>query len=314
MNRKIFSTSKVVLIFAILVMNKSTALSDVKEDVEIIMEQLRSIKPANYDLVLSAPLSDVLDALGNYSKETNEHTRMYALGVALEIAEKKPELGIQRQVVKFILDFIHPDLSSSADRSAVGNLLSFPPKAFTEESKKIVHQLFMQTDPSRGTALLTGWVHNESAKDRLGELAKEEIDRTNVGWFGMSNWAAHLALARMGVESEVKFCIKQVQKTDDDVMRVTRLLKDLTYIGKPATVEVLVEHLFSDQRLPSVRVGDNGMKGAHYALDLLAHLVVDFPIEIKRMAYTDERIETARRWVKSQDHLKIRNQSEVSQP
>jgi len=238
---------KLVVVFTISVLIASLAvvgkpaMADTKSDVQALMENVRKHEVVDNTTVLDDPPLEVLAELPRYMDDPDHSVRTGALTLALGVARRNPGLDIQQKVVQFLLNVAESGDTSGLSRLASERLVSFSRAAFTDESKKAVERLMARPEPWPEVVLLAGVINLQAAKPQLEKWSQGEDNK--IGWFGRRTWAAHLALARMGVETEIDYCIKRVESEKDSVMRATRLLRDLAYIRQPQTVAVLVNYL-----------------------------------------------------------------------
>ena len=116
----------------------------------------------------------------------------------------------------------------------------------------------------------------------------------------------HLALARMGNAESIGYCIKSVENSKNEINKITMLLYEIGYIHREAAVEYLRKYLNNTKRLPSVKETAEGLQYCQYALDVLANMLIDFPIKAQGIGYTNEEIEVARKWMDSHSQYKIK--------
>ncbi|MDX9694675.1 MAG: hypothetical protein RBT49_02695 [Bacteroidales bacterium] len=95
-------------------------------------------------------------------------------------------------------------------------------------------------------------------------------------------WAAHLALARFGVESEIDYCVNQVknQAVNDDM--IYELIPDLIYTRQRKAFDYILTILNSTQKNCCSANPENPQKieCGYRVMEYLAPVIKNFPLEI----------------------------------
>ena len=121
-----------------------------------------------------------------------------------------------------------------------------------------------------------------------------------------TKWAAHLALSRMGEESETSYCIQLMQSRNLDNAIVYNMTPGLIYTHQKMAYDYLITLLNSNEKNCISPNPDNGVKilCAYRIMEFLAPVIIDFPLktdrdvnQIKTDNY-DTALETARAWFK----------------
>ena len=119
-------------------------------------------------------------------------------------------------------------------------------------------------------------------------------------------WAAHLALARMGDNTEIAYCIRVVQSKQMNNAIVYNLVPSLIYTRQKAVFDYLITILNSDEKNCNSSNPDNDSRivCGYRVMEFLAPVIKDFPLQtipginqIKTNNY-DAALETARKWFK----------------
>ncbi len=178
-------------------------------------------------------------------------------------------------------------------------LQDFKTEDFNEQSIDIIKKLPFTDAYAPAIIRIIGIANIKSSEPVLQELAQNEIKDSGSGpWYGSNEWAALLALARMGDEESCKKAIEKVEKEEDQVLRVTVLLGDLGYTEQSPSFDALKEVLDSKERLPSVKDAIPGQLEACYAARFMAEHLEGFPID--DTDFNDSEIIKIRRWAGSQ--------------
>lgn len=289
----------------------AASAGDTAERLEELMEQTKQGNSVSIDIrnIVDKASTDleVLESLGPYLDDPSEKVRWTAIGVAWTAAKDADDLTMRRKAVEILTDAC-ADESLLVWQNAAEYLHSFREVDFTESAKEAIRGLLSNSMRSEfillaGIAQMTDQI--ELFRGLIHEDGPGAVSPDAGRWYGSLSWSAGLANARMGVEKRITQCIERVQAEPDDILRVSRLLRDLAYIRRPAIIPVLQEYLNSGKRLPPVKETDKGIRYCQYALDLLAQCIEDFPIESVGPGYSDAEIDQARRWMSEQTEFTL---------
>lgn len=133
---------------------------------------------------------------------------------------------------------------------------------------------------------LSGYLELTDTKASLEDFALNHED-PNVRWY------AHLALARMGDEQQINYCMNQIaQLPPQDIM--TTFTDDLAYMRSTASFKLLTDLLFSD--LKNVEKQEEEKLYAELVAQTLEGRIVDFP-KIEQNMSISEYLPIARKWI-----------------
>lgn len=173
---------------------------------------------------------------------------------------------------------------------------------FSEKAKNSLVASLRSTAYASGTAMrLIGYLHMESAKDRLQELS---ITRS----LGERRWDAMLALARIGEPVALNSCMNKIRRVGVGDNLVYHVMPDLVYLHRPEAVAYMVEVLNSNEKLCSSPNPDNEEKilCGYRVMERMVGLVKGFPLKLQPSGDIDtddytKALNKARSWCNSQD-------------
>ena len=201
-------------------------------------------------------------------------------------------MGASRRLLRFTAS----DFSERA-KSRLSQLLANPPKDRSSLSEIIL--LIGVADIKSQIPVLEAFLTDSDKYDGGRSLAP-----------GPPSWEARKARARMGVEEDIRHCIRVVESEPDPQRRILKGLRDLSYIRQPEIVDYLRKQLDSRARIvpPGMEewAGKHGpIRHAAYAVRALHEMMRGFPIQKNYYAITDEDIETCRRWMRGKTERDI---------
>jgi hypothetical protein len=255
--------------------------------------------------LVTADANDLLRILGAYEDDQAWVVRRLSCWYQYRLAQVHPEAMVREEVVRRL---VKASVSGSV-KQANKWLLTFTANDFNEDSKQLIREALKKEKVNRWHVLLCGVADMKEQLPFLGKLlidelehqAKEQRGEEGFDWYYTTGWAARLARARMGVESDIKKCLELVDTVEDPDRRVVTLLPDIGYIRQPQAIEYLQKYLESEKRLSPVKPTVQGELHASRAMHILIASVRDFPVKMmKTRGYRREEIEQARKWMREQ--------------
>jgi len=275
-----------------------------------LLKEINSLRQNKYAAIniqslLKYDNKDLLDSLKKYDNDSLSNVRFNIQLVEYKIAQDNPkDTAIQHEVVYRLVRGIN-DPDNYVRQNALNILLACSASDFDNRSVDSLNKIIRSSDLTRDLILLIGVADIKEYKDLL--LSKVKSSPLNqLSDFYSADWAMHLALARMGDTENIEYCIKTVNGFSDEISKIIFLLYDIAYIRREAAIEYLRGYLNNEKRLPSVKVTVEGTQYCQYALDAIAPVIEDFPVQARGIGYTDEEIETARKWLDTHSQYKIK--------
>jgi len=129
---------------------------------------------------------------------------------------------------------------------------------FNAESKQLLVELLKDSLISRRVLKVIGIA---GMQDQIPELKKflpggERYRKDNVAYFYFSSWEwyARLAMARLGDQEQIKFCVEKIENSEEEMMSNSyaagNYFDDLIYIKKPEVLPFLFDMLLSNTKFP----------------------------------------------------------------
>ncbi len=260
------------------------------------------------DILKCQNVESIIPSLQIYEKGESGRVkrRAYMLDWAIGLNSSDPEIrqGVVERLISGCWDWdvrgqIYP------------RLLIFTEVDFSEKAKVQIREHLARERPSRGMVLVCGLANMKDQIPRLRELAADRTQYelgngdTKIRTVG---WKARLALARMGSQEDIQYCIKRAEKCLDLTTFGKSALEDIAYIRQPEAVKYLQKFLEGTESPPDIflEVGIQPGTFAKNALKNLTKMIDDFPVEEKVTKHSDAELETARQWMRKQTEFKIK--------
>ena len=299
------------LFYTILIFLSTTALSVRADVVSDYFDKCRKTGNADYSagtkIVKGFETSNLFNTLERYYTDTLAFVRQQAY----YLTYKK---GLEQQddaqsIVAHLAKGLHDD-DSSLRGMIIGYLQAFPLSAFNEESKELIAaNLSSPNSPHYDElVLLAGFVGTGS-----NELLRLS---TNTDLSVRQKWNVSLALARLGSEDALQYCVEKVKKASVSSELVAYLLPDLVYTRQKTALDYCVELLYSDEKL--CRTANPNLSEsilcAYPVIELIAPAIVNFPIPVDpRIGIEtdnyEKMLQTVRQWFKEHPDYKIKKDS-----
>lgn len=241
-----------------------------------------------------------IDSIANLVSHKNDRIRHFAQSKIHEIGFRSKFISIKRRSVNLLLDFSF-DQAPSIRRSNSDMYQAYPKEAYTRafivQLKSILHN---DSFVNRGHILLAGFLELTEEKDYLDSHFVRSMGRFindfSLGDINRFDFAANMALARMGDEDHGKYVIARIMQVSESEVLLKRL-KYLAYIKRPEAVEILINYLFDNGTMFDI----NGLElpKANFVLGTLYQLIEGFPgpPPIDRTFCKDEDVTKARNWI-----------------
>jgi hypothetical protein len=234
--------------------------------------------------------------LEKYLKAPDFDTRIMTVAWIGTILHRTQDASTQESAISLLLTVAETDREGGLDDHAAKVLTALPGKAFNTEARSRVGKLLTRKEPPREIVLLAGVIGDSAFDTRLRALASH-YNESSPPRYGSNDWAAQLALARLGDAPSIEHVIKRLDAANDE-NDLIRMFPDLGYIRQPEAVALLKKFLFSDARLRPTNPGMPGGRIAGYAVYELAKMLEGFPVKIEESkGYGESEIAKARAWM-----------------
>lgn len=262
-------------------------------------------------IIFSADPHLALVTIQSLEHDTNPRVRSETTAITAEIGRRSQLPDVRQQVVERLIKTYIDDEDSAVAYRAYKHLFSFGANDFNEQAKARIRQHLNPKGPSQDLTLLAGIANmtDQSPLFRSVRMKAANYDDLPIGeqkyFTDTLGWNARLALARMGSQEDIAYCIKMVEAYPDMDTRVTRLLYELSYIRQPEVIRVIQKYLERDG-YTEAQFDVPPRDYWEFALNILVTTLEDFPVKDKNWSFSLEDRETARAWMNAQTEFKIK--------
>lgn len=291
---------------------ENDGIESILETAAIQIRNNKHFKGISDEQLKAADPQAVLSLLAPYEKDPAWTVRRLAHLYGVRLADLHPIPEVRQEVTKRLVEaIVNPDLHWSPQPYKW--LLTFKAGDFNSQTKTLIRQSLMKDRhiDQKSLVLIVGVANIREELPRLKKLLIDEVAYKNdpnsfTKWYYTLGWKARLARARMGVEEDINRCIELVETEKFKGLGALNLLHDLAYIRQPATIDVLKEYVFSDERLSPVKPTAPGEPVAAYVIDILADCISNLPIKKRDgRGYKQDEIELCRKWMSEQTEWEI---------
>ncbi len=200
------------------------------------------------------------------------------------------------------------DKSGSVVGQNISFLQEFSPLAFNEQAKATINELLIKRQMShfKSLVLLAGYIGTGQELMKK-KLLQEETSRER-------KWAYSLALARMGDEDRISFCVAKVKQMPLNNNTVEFLIPELVYMRKKQAIAYCIEIISSNEKAcfsPNPDKPQEILCG-YRVMELIAPVIVDFPFNTDATGSIDTNdyegaLKSVRNWFEEQQDYLINN-------
>ena len=276
-----------------------------KKQLKEAVENIRNEKQANvyaFDLFCKAIPNDVLQELKSVENDTLNEIRHFVLQLQNNCSRNSQDSSIRKEVVNKLAKACKDE--DAANRSIAALYLTrYNKQDFSKDAKQQFSDL-LQSEYGyyKHVVQLVAYL---DMTDEMQELQGLLSDTTHND--PMIKWKIHTALARLGSEESIDYCVQYVKSKDMNDLLVRFVLRDLAYIKQPAAVGYLVSELYNKEK--NCRAANPNSSGritcAYRIMEMLAPIVKDYPYKAKYGTQLDapnydKALKDIRQWFK--DH------------
>lgn len=156
------------------------------------------------------------------------------------------------------------------------SLRQYDSKEFTANAKgSIAAALLPGARTVPNIAMLIGWLGIEESMGRLQSIAYQD------GASRVDQWHAHLALARMGVEQSIRYCLSVYKSQPMNTALVEQMVPDLLYTRQKSIYDEVIQLLYEKDKLCYSLSPDNERQihCGYLLMEQLSKYIEDYPFE-----------------------------------
>jgi hypothetical protein len=231
------STMRNILFTFLFTSGLVVSAQDLKTDLANEINSLRkkTTNAINVQALLKHNNKALLDSLKPFENDSLLNIRFNVQYLEFQIAQNNLKDSILKQeVVNRILKGIK-DQDILIQQNAYKRLFSFSCSDFNKTAIDSINSFIETNELTKNLILLIGVANVQKQKKNL-QSAVNFNPLNSLSDFGTINWSKQLALARMGQEESIKYCIRNVENYKDSIVKVTLLFNDIGYIRREAAV------------------------------------------------------------------------------
>ncbi len=230
-----------------------------------------------------------------FNREQRYISYFYLQRIALGFDSNAP----QSQLLDLIVRVGLKDADSGNRNAAIKLLYAFPLDCYTTTIKNsIASYVVSKEEPFTDFARLAGWAKITQVEVsllellRLGELTNKE------------SWEVHLALARIGNEESLQYCMQMIRNAGMNDLVVHSLVPEIIYLNQREGFDYLLMKILDDDKFcsspnPEIELNINC---AYRLMESVAPVIVDFPLEVDAsgdllVADYEEALNEVRVWI-----------------
>lgn len=202
-----------------------------------------------------------------------------------------------------------PDSGNSGVASK--SLTKFTSSDFSQATKDTLYALLTRkTYHYEQIVKLSGFLNSEPAKEFLKSKLLNDSTLTPK-----NKWTYHLALARMGNDNSIEYCLNKAKAMPVNDNTVTYLFPDLAYTRQPQCLKYVLDQIVSDAKncnSPNPETDDK-IICAYKIMEIVAPVIADFPIKVDKYGdleinNQDEALASVRNWITNNKEFNLLNE------
>lgn len=303
-----------IICITIVVFSSNTAISQVSSKVTLQSFFNEVAKKTNTFHKIPSNLDhdklQLLIDLEPYKNDSISNVRKYSYLIANNLTAGDEDLLLKQNVVNFLLDG-YLDTNSGICGIVSDFLKNYPKNDYDHRAHQKIREL-LYASPSYYHELikLAGYINADSTPEILHELILSGIIKNNEPY-----WAAQLALARIGKQPAIEFCMNQLKsmKINDDL--IYDYVPDIVYTHQREAIDYLIQLLHSNEKnCESSNAESTEMIVCGYRImEYLAPIIINFPLKISDSGdiETDnypEALQKCRDWFIQNPYYNINNE------
>lgn len=200
------------------------------------------------------------------------------------------------------------DKNSGIARYCSKSLAKYKRESFSEKTKENISNAFIPKSRTlRNIAQLMGYLNLATNKEKLLLVTADDTEKK------VNKWYAHLALARMGEEQSVQYCLNLYKNQKINIEVIENMIPDLLYTRQKAIYGEVIKILYSDEKNCISANPDNERKipCGYWVMEQLGPYIEDFPLDthasgaIKSDDYEKSLLKLRKWFMKRKDGYKI---------
>ena len=256
--------------------NNSSVEKLLNDYMNIVRKEVYSPSPEK-ELYNEENAESLLKLLGAYYNDSLTKVRLKAYYLTYKSVFKSTDLELRNKAVYNLVQGLK-DTDSGNTGSTANWLTNFKSQDFNKVSKDSLKSILRSSNAHLDQIIkLVAFVRLDNEINYLKNNLSNGVYNSNK-----TIWATHLALARMGVQEEIDFCIDMVKKqpVNDDI--IYELIPDLIYTRQKQAFDYIISILQSDAKNCFSANPENPQKilCGYRVMEFLAPVIKDFPLEV----------------------------------
>ncbi len=268
---------KLFIIFLILIVNITIGASqNVYQDIELYFKNQNSDPNGEiFNVLLSSNSLDAFYAINRFTTDSSVNVRQDAYKLLGFLGQRTANEEVRSRCAKQLVIGMR-DKDSGIVGNVIDLLTSFGVKDFDKESLRELITLLNEKIPHYDRLVkLVGYLKIEESVSPMKQLLSEGKCTNNI------RWSLYLALARIGDEDAIDYCMRKVKSAKVNSNLVYEVFPDLVYIRQKEAFNYLFDIIQSDSKDCSSPNPDSDVKiiCAYRVIGLVAPYIVDFPVK-----------------------------------
>lgn len=312
-NRRMRKTLTIVLVlcYTIAFGQTDSVKNLISDQLEIVIKDLKAGKSRytpELNKLLTANPEFSYSALKNVARDSNDFVLEGILNYSTML-KSSSEDSVFRQKITYDLLQIYKQRKKPLNSyntfdipSELSDLERSKASDFNADARELLGELLQDSLINKRILKVVGIA---KMQDQIPELRKflpegERYRKPSNGrlYFLSWEWYARLAMARLGDQEQIGYCVEKIESSEEDIMSnhhaAGDYFDDLIYIKQPEVLPFLFEMLISSNEF----AGDPIYTTTYYASNALYKLLEEFPHDPDVVKYSEKSLKNLEKWVR----------------
>ena len=217
-----------------------------------------------------------LKQIASYCQDSIKKVRINAYNLINYIVINVPKKRVREKTITILIESLSNKFDSDTDQ-ILSILKNCNKSDFKNEAKnKLASKLKQKLKFNSEFLKIIGWLNPENTLSTLVEISNDKSKDL------MLRWNAKLALARMGDQKYIDYCVEKIKQLEINDAMIYNFIPSLIYLRNNKSINYCIELLYNNQKnctTPNPDKSDKIVCG-YRIMEYLAPIIKNYPLKI----------------------------------
>ena len=217
-----------------------------------------------------------LKLIASYCKDSIKKVRINAYNLINYIVINVPKKKKKKKTINILIESLGNNFDSDTEQ-IISILKDCNRSDFNKEAKnKLAKKLKQKLKFNSEFLKIIGWLNPENTLSTLVNISKDKSKNL------MLRWNAKLAIARMGDEKQIDYCIEKIKQLEINDNMIYNFIPNLIYLRNTKSINYCIELLYNNEKnctTPNPDKSDKIVCG-YRIMEYLAPIIKNYPLKI----------------------------------